>query len=260
MTTPKLGFVLSVLPCGMLLLMVGVASAQSNMLPVPLEVRPEVAQTVEANKPFTVFVTLHNQSPSAQLTNVVVTVGSYGMAELQGDTFDLQPGQTRVVRLDVAATESNPYVLTSFRWNNQEHSLATTVTRPVSAASLWPMLLPVISTLVGGILGAWLVNSFTGHRERARANFEWSKMLFEKYEAAFRGFLRGWQDLSSAVSLKTEFDNLIRDSYVPLRIRENYAVAMAALSDAARSNDQKRQAGEEFRDIVESFMKGPSYS
>jgi hypothetical protein len=264
MNSPRLAVIVLALFGGLFFAPLAVALAdQPATLPVPLEVRAELVSATATDAPRTIFVTLHNQSPTSPLTSVVVKAGSQDTAEVAHDAFDLQPGQTRVERFDLRATEANPYVLASFKWNGQEHSLATTMVLPPAASTLWPLLLPILntllSTLLGGVFGAWLVNYFTQKRERARADFEWSKMVFDKYEAAYRGFLTGWQNLSSAQSLTTDFNALSNTAYVPPRIRDSYAKTLDILSDAGRTLDQKRQAGEKFKGEVEGFMKDPLY-
>lgn len=256
--TPSKTILLSLALLGHIsLLTMSAASGQTLTTPVPLEVRADVAQS-GSNQKLVMFVTLHNQSPSTELTNVLVKVGEPGVPELDRPAFDLKPGQVRVERFDFPATENTPYVLASFSANNQAHSMAVLVTRPASS-SPWPLLLPIISTLVGGILGAWLVNFFTGRREKARSDFEWSKMVFEKYESSFRQFLAGWKDLSSGHSLKTEYDILIGNAHVPLRIRAGYERTFAALTDQTKPESDRKAAGQKFKDSVEQFMKKPFY-
>lgn len=264
MNSPRPAVFVLALFGGLFFAPLSVAAADSPAtLPVPLDVRAELVPAAASDAPLTVFVTLHNQSPTSPLTNVVVKVGSHDVAEVAHDAFDLQPGQTRVERFDLRPTEAYPYVLASFKWNGQEHSLATAMALPPAASTLWPLLLPVLNTLLstflGGVFGAWLINHFTQKRERARADFEWSKMVFDKYEAAYRGFLTGWQNLSSPQSLSTEFNTLSGAAYVPPRIRASYVKTLAILTDTGRPPDQKRQAGEKFKGEVEGFMKDPLY-
>lgn len=254
----QLSFITFALLCGLMALNCSRARGQ-NTIPIPIEVKTEVAQSARPSIPVKVLVTLHNQSPSAELTNVVVKLDGAGLAPLQSPPLGLKPGQVTLETYDVQPTEDNLYVVVSFEWNNQAHSLATTVARPIPAASVWPTVLPVIGTLLGGILGAWLVNFFTQRRERARASFEWSKMLFEKYEGSFRAFLASWQDLSSTVALQTEFKNLVQNAYVPKSVRNGYTQTITVLSDESKQIAEKNQAGREFKELIERFLSSPLY-
>lgn len=245
--------------CGFILLNCLAALGQTTV-PIPIEAKADVVQSAQAHVPAKILITLHNQSPSAELTNVVVKLEGISHAPLQTSAFGLKPGQVTLQTFDVQPTDDDLYAMISFEWNNQTHSLAIPVVRPISTASVWPTTLPVIGTLMGGVLGAWLVNYFTQRREQTRANFEWSKMLFEKYEGSFRVFLASWQDLSSTVALQTEFRNLVQNAYVPVSIRNGYSQTIAVLSDESKQIEQKNQAGKEFQELVERFLTNPSYS
>jgi hypothetical protein len=173
----------------------------------------------------------------------------------------LQAGQTLAERFVISSRASNLYLTVHYKWNNQEHSLARAVTRrdlPVPP-SMWPILLPVLSSLIGATLGAWLVSFFSSKRERSRARFEWSKMLFEKYEKSYREFLRNWGNSISPMVLRTQFETLESTSLVPNSIRDMYDKTLMTLSSDGASDVEKHLASSNLRQTVARFMEQPWY-
>lgn len=232
-----------------------IIQAQSGDLSVPLDFNTYVVQQAEMDQTI-VLVTLHNRDMLRPIKNVEAQMEA-GKSFRQVQKLDnLQVGQSQVIRFYVPTATGDSYLIISYEWNNQTHSLARSITLSASSKTgiVWPTIIPAIISLVGVAIGACLVNFFTSRRERDRTRFEWSRMLFEKYEKAYRNFLNGWGGAPSATLLKKHFDVLEANSFVPFTIIEAYKKTYEVLSDSESSNIQKEEACKRFWQSLDDFI------
>jgi hypothetical protein len=238
------------------------ASIQASEMLSPMQLQLEVAQPSKTDKTLLALITLCNKNASIVITDIDVQIMAGDTILTTSQVAKLEGGQAWAGSFRIPSTEGNSYLFVKYKYNNQDHSLARAILHPTSAKkdTIWPTLIPVISSLVGAILGAWLLNYYTSQRERSRARFEWSKMLFEKYELAYRDFLRGWANSPIPLVLETQFNALQDNSLVPPSIITAYNGTFALLSDDNVSDLEKQKACDRLRESVDHFMREPWYS
>lgn len=240
---------------------------QADELSPPLVVGAEVAQRSGAGRPSLFVVTLFNKSAREPVTEVNLSLGAQGAGAAEQPLGDLAPGQSLAYSSEVGAAAEGPFVRVRYKWRDREHSVARALIRPPveKGESALPFVLPILTAMLaaafgigGTLLGARITNSYAEKREAARSSYEWSKMLFEKYEAAYRDFLYNWGGSTDPDFLRTNFNQLRRDSLVPQSIADAYAAAAAAFS-GDQPKGEREQAGVLLRRAVEDFMKRPWY-
>ena len=168
----------------------------------------------------------------------------------------LCPGQSHVERFETRGKGSSLVLTASYDWNNASNSIARAISlRAASKTSdFLTIAIPSILSLLGVLLGAWLAAKFTKAQAREHARIEWARMLFEKYEGAYRRFLLGWGGSAIPSILKAEFDILKAEALVPSSIVDSYSKTFEILSDAKNSDDEKGKASRLFRKAVENWI------
>jgi hypothetical protein len=232
-----------------------------NELAPPLAIQIEVAQPDPRDSSMPVLINLQNRSASEEIKSVRIEVWEQNLKRGEREFDTLEPGRVVSAKFEVPRTASDMYFSATYTWREQQHTVLQAIDRaPMSKPdSMWPVLLPAIGTLVGGIFGAWLINLFTEHREQARARFEWSKMLFEKYEKGYRDFLRNWQGSTNRVVLETQFAALQENSLVPRAITELYKNTVSTLENAASGDEEKERSCSALQQAIDRFLQEPWY-
>jgi len=265
MTSVKL-FVLALLMQAIL----GVAQAASEppKKPVarPLTLRLEITQRSKDSESNLALINLTNEGDSAITKITCQLLSSDQQIDLRS-LENLSPGQSLAEKINLPPQIVNPYLNISYTYENQECSLMLGIVRPkLEPVERSPLLIPlltglfnVFTALGGALLGAWIVNKYTQNREMAKNKFDWSKMLFEKYEGAYRTFLRGWNGSPSSIVLESQFDTMKSNSLVPVTIEKAYSELLTTLKSES-SPIQKTEACEAFRHEFDKFVSNPWYT
>jgi hypothetical protein len=225
----------------------------------PLDIQSSLTQPSGNDQSFPFLLTLHNQSTSETITNIAIRIEERTVV-IDTQSIDmLLPGQSTYLKFEVPIKASCPYLSTSYNFKNNQNSLAraidlTTLSKDVNA---WSQVISPLLSIFGIITGAWLVHLFTKWRDRQRALFDWSKMLFERYEKAYRDFLTGWGGIPSATVLETQFKILQHDSLVPSRIINEYNKTFSVLSHSQNSEAIKLESCQIFQEAINRFLSQP---
>src|SRR6185503_14639352 len=188
-----------------------------------------------------VLITLTNESDSPA-TKTTCELWSSDVNRIDvGSIETLAPGQSSAEKLNLPPHVVNPYLKITYTFENQEHSIMQSIIRPkLEPAERSSLLIPILTGIFnvctafgGALIGAWIVNKYTQSREMAKNKFEWSKMLFEKYEGAYRTFLKGWDGSPSSIVLESQFDTMRSNSLVPVAIEKAYDELLAALKSSS---------------------------
>jgi hypothetical protein len=118
----------------------------------------------------------------------------------------------------------------------------------------WQLLFTVLVSFLGTTLGAWLIHKFTSKRDDKRIQFDWNKMLFEKYELAYRAFIKNWAGSQSLTTLKAQFDLLESNCIVPMSIKEVYKNTINTFENSQSSADEKQTAANNLLKSIESLV------
>ncbi len=185
------------------------------------------------------LVNLHNASISGEITDVKVSVRNAAGQELTTTEIGvLRAGQSVVKEFALPFSLDDCYIVTSFRLRGLENAVAqgipTTPKASFGASSIAPL-----ASLLGVFLGAALAHVFVTKQAVTRAGFEWSKMLFERYESAYRQFLATWGGVPSAVLLEGQFSTLRANALVPLTTIRLYEKAISILRSGASATDKQ---------------------
>lgn len=233
--------------------------------PVPLEVEAAAVFASEKEDALVVLVTLRNRALGAPLTNIAVELTAGKQPAVVQTLASLQPGQAQVMSfVDVALLAGKPHLLIKYEWNGQSNALARGVPIPPLSPSnsLWNVLIPSLcgagGSLLGVLIGGWLTHRLTSQREQERIQFEWNKMRYDKYEAAYRTFLNGWAGNPSAALLQAQYGQLQRDGFIPGALDAKYNATLAVLRRAGATDQEKQEACRGLRQAVESFVADPS--
>jgi hypothetical protein len=226
---------------------------------------PSIEFAVESTQPsqrdtiMFLLISLRNIEMERSIENVSIRLFQNG-SEQRKEVFDkLLAGQAVSVQLPIPRDWTNTFYTIQYKTTNGMQSVtrAFNMPRQINKDSMLPMLIPVLSGLVGAIVGAWVVNFFTNRRERARYQFEWSKMLFEKYEKAYRDFLRNWRGTQSVLVLQTQFSSLQENSIVPRNMINLYDEVVSILKSSTSTQRDKEGACSRLMDGVHEFIKRP---
>ena len=222
-----------------------------------LDVRLEVTQPIEGDQSNFVLATLHNSFTASALTDLGMQLYAGNVVLEEATLATLRSGQYYSARFSLPINQSNPSLLINYKVNDQSHSVVRAIVRPpiTKKDTLWPTILPVISGLIGTLVGAWVANCFASRREEERARFEWSKVLFEKYEKAYRDFLRKWGMSTSSRVLTTQFDLFQENALVPLEIRDAFERTYIILSNSSATVDEKQVSCANLYQTVERFIR-----
>jgi hypothetical protein len=118
-------------------------------------------------------------------------------------------------------------------------------------------IMPAVISLVGVLVGAWLLHHFTSRREKNRTIVEWNRVLLERYEPAYRDFLQGWGGAESEMLLNSHFQVLLRNSVPPPGSVALYDKCRAVLSDPAASASERKDACERLYNHINSWIFSP---
>jgi hypothetical protein len=169
----------------------------------------------------------------------------------------IRPKHTILLRYSLGKSEGE-YVAISYRFERVFKTVLVR-TRPEIRPSRhpWSGSVPAAAfSLAGVALGAGLTAYWTAQREHRRNKFEWSKMLYERYEQSIRQFVVSWSGSTSAVLLRAQFERLRQSAWIPRQIEESYHATYGILASGA-SDDEKRQAADRLRDAFDNYIRRP---
>jgi hypothetical protein len=86
-------------------------------------------------------------------------------------------------------------------------------------------LIAVLSVVVGAVIS----HIATQRRDSRRATFEWQKMLFDKYEGAYREFLLSESEQPTRLMLIQAFDRLRAAAVIPDHVLRLFHNAESAI-------------------------------
>ena len=207
---------------------------------------------------FRLAINLWNQNLEFPLTHLEIKVGVGKAFHIVQNVPYLEARQSLAIMSDLQDIAGNPYLIISYYGNGKRHSLARNIEMPyLPQTSHWPSVIPAIISLVSSAVGGWLTHLFTTRRERRRTEFDWGKMIFERYEKGYLSFLNGWRGFPNADILRREFQALQATCFVPTRIATIYEETINLLSDTNASDIQKADACKSLRDAIDQFITKP---
>lgn len=251
---------------GILLLQTSLFGQQeeSKVSSLPLEIQESVVQPARPESPAVIIITLYNRSTTAPVINIDIKIATTSRINIERQLDTLPPSEARYFYYELPAAPDNPYLIAEYNWNGRNYSVAKAVTAPVPVKtnSLWPIMLPIIvpalSSFLGVILGALLLHILTTKRERNQNRLAWGKMLFEKYEPAYREFKNKWGKIPSATALQHHFETLrVNTLIIPESIESAYKEAHETLMDGKASEGKKRQACIKLQSTIDNFLLKP---
>ncbi|HYW73352.1 MAG TPA: hypothetical protein VE961_20185 [Pyrinomonadaceae bacterium] len=234
----------------------------------PLSLELEVAQSSPQENRGLALIVLSNRS-TKQITDISIILAGTNIAQTLYQNLTLESGASTARTIDFPISASNLYVEVHFKWDNLEQSMARAINRPAAnkpepASSVW---LPLISgalgaliALVGTLVSAWLVHSYTTQREKTQKHYEWQVMSFEKYEDAYRTFLTRWAGSPLPMVLKAEYEALQSKVVVPASLHHTYIQTAKMFSDPTLSQEEREHASEALRQAVENSLREPEYT
>jgi hypothetical protein len=246
-----------ILACACYVLFVGhVASALEAAR--PLDIKVDSIPPTELSDAAILFITISNGLQEHRALKVIVRIGGLGISDRAHPPFDLEVGQSRLEVFKIARPLRNYFVRVSYNVSGKNDEVVRTVEWPKThRESILPLFAPVGGTLLGTMLGAWLLDHFSSRRERERAKVDWSRMLFEKYEKGYRDFLREWGGVSSSLILSRQFEVLKENCLVPAFIAEAYNQTWAVVSSDKEVAARKDEACASLRSVIENFFREP---
>lgn len=239
---------------------------QSSSVPEPAAQRNAAeplelgVQTVDGDRGrfHAVLVTLHNSNSNTPFENLVVILHRGSAIEEARRLGRLNSAQSMVQIFAVPIAADGTYVTATYSAEHVAQSNEQVAVPPAASDVTWlPMLLPIVGTISGAVVGALLLHIFTSYREHARAGIEWQRMLFDKYENSYVRFLHNWDSSASASVLATQFRELHALSLVPGAIVEAYRETISILENDASSPDTRNLAAVKFRGKIEAFLRCP---
>jgi hypothetical protein len=224
----------------------------------PLDVKVDSIPPTEQSDAAILFVTVSNGPQEHRVSRVRVRMGGLGISDKEHSAFDLEAGQSRVEVFRIVRPLRNHFVRVSYDATGRDNEVVRTVEWPkAKQESIVPLFAPVGGTLLGTMLGAWLLDHFSRRRERDRAKFDWSRMLFEKYEKGYRDFLREWAGVASSLILSRQFELLKENCLVPASIADAYNQTLAVVSSDNELVTKKEEACASLRSVIEAFFREP---
>jgi len=128
--------------------------------------------------------------------------------------------------------------------NSHGVSIAATIStsdssKPVASQRLnaW---LPAVASLMGVVIGAFLLHFFTASRETRRRKFEWAKSEYERHAPAYTSFLANWDYSLSAEMLSREYAKLRLIVPISPQLHSQYQVTLSVLEDPSRSAGERQ--------------------
>ncbi|MBI3659218.1 hypothetical protein HY230_01935 [Candidatus Acetothermia bacterium] len=237
---------------------------QSTVLQTPLNISIDKTYTKDSDSFQMIIVTLYNQSAVTSIKNIELNIGQgtffYGKQNLN----ELFPGQSQVIVFErIPNTAKDLLLFISYEFSSKPNSLAKSLElsnaakQPIVWTTLAPELISGLLSLLGVVVGAALLHWFTSRRERIRSQNEWNKMLFEKNEGAYRAFLAGWNESTSAILLQNQFETLKATSFVPVTLIDSYKDTHVILSTPQTTPEQKQEACKALRIAFDRFIAQP---
>jgi hypothetical protein len=232
--------------------------SQASYFPPPdsnsVDVHVESGEFNNVTDQAPILVTLHQNEPNRS-TDVVVELWCAGKLKANRKIGTLEPGQSWAESFHLPSPNGH-YLLIKYKNSGASNLIARAIPEiPKKPSGLSISALPAISSLIGAIIGAWLLHSFSTRRERNRAGFEWGKMVFEKYEKPYRYFLRRWNASTSSSILETEFEDLQNEALVSQEIKQSYRTTLQILRNGTSSESERQTACETLYRVIESFFR-----
>jgi hypothetical protein len=227
-------------------------------LPGVARTEPLRVESVLANNGTYLVVTLTNRAKSEKVLTESLEIGPDARDAIVAKLHrELIPGETLIER-KALKSKSDQYLIVAYRFGGRRHIILRSLPRaPAREAGHWSdLIVPAAFSLGGVIIGAGLSAYWTAKRESARTNFDWSRMLYERYEASFREFMSVWQGSQSAGVLKTQFERLREKTWLPRDLEDAYRTTYAILSSSAQE-EKKSAAARSFRDALDLYMARP---
>jgi hypothetical protein len=233
-------------------------SADTLKIENNLRVQTIAVKTEDGISCWRLVITLWNQNWQSPLTNLEIKVEIGKDVPVRKNMTFLGARQSLVSTCDLQNVSGNPYLVVSYNEDGHSNSLAQNIELPSPPqASSWPSIIPAIISLAGVAVGGWLTHLFTFRRERRRTEFDWGKMLFERYEKGYLLFLNGWRGFPNADILRRQFQDLQATCFVPARIANIYEQTMHMLLDGQTSDLQKENACKSLRESIDQFITKP---
>jgi hypothetical protein len=206
-----------------------------------------------------IWVSVRNETQGA-LRPLEIVVRSRGTPDRTERVAILRPLQTITRSYELQAGNEGAAVVARFRLGNRAESVAKLVQlspETATSGSRFHDVLPVVSALGGVALGAWLNHRWSRQRDRERRESEWSQMVFEKYEGAFREFLSKWIGSTDGAALKNHFTRLRREMLMPAHLEEEFRATLEILESLV-SDEKKSNAAAKFWRQVYRYAHHPA--
>lgn len=205
-----------------------------------------------------VFITLSNIG-TVPAESLYLSIESINGPIVNSSLSSLIGGQSQVVPVAIPPSDIDQLVLIlQYRQGDVEQSQVKLIELKSSSngysSYLNVLLLPAIVGSLITLAGVFVTAFLAARRESARANFEWGKSLFERYEQYYLKFMSGMAGTLDGDQINEYFKQLSKPALVPNHLRTKVRETISVLRSDV-STDQKRIARDNLLNEFEQFME-----
>lgn len=232
------------------------ATLNPNEILLPIKI--SLAHTVNKVQNKKTFIILENNTTSGELVSDIelyilfngTIFTSYSIRELHN--------QSIAIPTVLPESDGEYAIKVTYLWKGKTISVTKDISLLlIDKKSILSIssFIPLITSIIGILIGALLTHYLLRRRERIRSRFEWKKLIFEKYEKDYREFLAEWNGDQSYILLKEKFNRLRTNAIIPSSILKAYNKTYAILTDDR--SEEKESVCKKLMDQISDYIHNP---